>query len=107
LSGNGHRRSTELIAGLKVWFDKDDLKPGTPFSSQIAAAIQDEATAFVVYVGTSEQAMDRRTSGGRLDQEPMITCRYQPRIALSLAFRQTVTLGRAMVQGRKSATVML
>src|SRR5271156_4416301 len=40
-------------AGLKVWFDKDDLKVGTPWSAQIAAAIQDEATAFVVYVGSS------------------------------------------------------
>ena len=41
-----------------------------------------------------------------LDQEPMITCRYQSRIAPSLTFRQTVTLGRAVVDGRKSATVM-
>src|SRR5215472_8616218 len=41
-----------------------------------------------------------------LDQEPMIACRYQSRIAPSLTFRQTVTLGRAVVDGRKSATVM-
>ena len=38
-------------AGLRVWFDKDDLRPGTPWSAQIAEAIQ-KATAFVVYVGS-------------------------------------------------------
>src|SRR5271166_3557069 len=38
-------------AGLRVWFDKDDLRPGTPWSAQIAEAIQ-QATAFVVYVGS-------------------------------------------------------
>ena len=35
-------------AGLKVWFGKDDLRPGTPWSAQIADAIQKQATAFVV-----------------------------------------------------------
>ena len=39
-------------AGLKVWFDKDALRPGTSWSAQIAEAIQDQATAFVVYVGS-------------------------------------------------------
>jgi WD40 repeat protein len=39
-------------AGLKVWFDKDDLRPGTPWSAQIAKAIQTNATAFVVYAGS-------------------------------------------------------
>jgi TIR domain len=39
-------------ASLKVWFDKDDLRPGTPWSAQIAEAIQTHATAFVVYVGS-------------------------------------------------------
>ena len=39
-------------AGLQVWFDKDDLRPGTAWSAQIAKAIQNEATAFVVYVGS-------------------------------------------------------
>jgi monovalent cation:H+ antiporter-2, CPA2 family len=38
--------------GLKVWFDKDDLRPGTPWSAQIARAIQNEASAFVVYVAS-------------------------------------------------------
>ncbi len=40
-------------AGLKVWFDKDDLRPGTPWSAQLADAIQNDATAFLVYVGSS------------------------------------------------------
>jgi TIR domain len=40
-------------AGLKVWFDKDDLKPGTSWSAQLAYAIQNEATAFLVYIGSS------------------------------------------------------
>ena len=39
-------------AGLKVWFDKDDLRPGTSWSAQIAQAIQNQPTAFVVYVGS-------------------------------------------------------
>jgi hypothetical protein len=39
-------------ARLKVWFDKDDLRPGKPWSAQIAQAIQTHATAFVVYVGS-------------------------------------------------------
>ncbi len=39
-------------AGLKVWFDKDDLRPGTSWSAQIAQAIQNEASAFVAYVGS-------------------------------------------------------
>jgi hypothetical protein len=39
-------------AGLKVWFDKDDLRPGTSWSAQIAEVIQTQATAFVAYVGS-------------------------------------------------------
>ena len=39
-------------AGLKVWFDKDDLRPGRPWQPQIEQAIANEATAFVVYVGS-------------------------------------------------------
>jgi WD40 repeat protein len=38
-------------SGLKVWFDKDDLRPGEQWQSQIEQAIND-ATAFVVYVGS-------------------------------------------------------
>lgn len=39
-------------AGLKVWFDKDDLRPGTPWSAQIAQAIQTYATALADFVGS-------------------------------------------------------
>ena len=39
-------------AGLRVWFDKDDLRPGESWSAQIAKAIETEATAFVVYAGS-------------------------------------------------------
>ncbi len=39
-------------AGLKVWFDKDAPTPGTSWSAQIAEAIQNQATAFLVYVGS-------------------------------------------------------
>ena len=60
-------------ASLKVWFDKDDLRPGTPWSAQIAQTIQTHATAFVVYVGSGgvmnwveaevELAISRATTG--------------------------------------------
>ena len=39
-------------AGLKVWFDKDDLRPGGQWQPQIEQAIEKDATAFVVYVGS-------------------------------------------------------
>ena len=63
----------------------------------------------VRFVGAAQKVSTQTSSEVRcktLDQEPMITCRYQSRIAPSLTFRQTVTLGRAVVDGRKSATVM-
>jgi hypothetical protein len=37
-------------AGLKVWFDKDDLRPGGQWQPQIEQAIEKDASAFVVYV---------------------------------------------------------
>lgn len=39
-------------AGLSVWFDKDDLQPGSSWQQQIARAITQESTAFVVYTGS-------------------------------------------------------
>jgi TIR domain len=37
--------------GLRVWFDKDDLRPGEPWQPQLEDAIKRRATAFAVYVG--------------------------------------------------------
>jgi hypothetical protein len=39
-------------AGLKVWFDKDALRPGAQWQPQIEEAIGAEAGAFIVYVGS-------------------------------------------------------
>jgi hypothetical protein len=38
-------------AGLRVWFDKDDLAAGAGWHAQIEKAISEEATAFAVHVG--------------------------------------------------------
>jgi hypothetical protein len=38
-------------AGLKVWFDKDDLRAGKSWQAQLAAAIEKEADAFAVLLG--------------------------------------------------------
>jgi TIR domain len=37
--------------GLKVWFDKDHLRPGEAWQPQLEEAIERRATAFAVYVG--------------------------------------------------------
>jgi WD40 repeat protein len=37
---------------LKVWFDKDDLIPGSGWQTQLEEVIEKHATAFVVYVGS-------------------------------------------------------
>lgn len=39
-------------AGLKVWFDKDDLPAGWDWQESLEAGIGRESTAFAVYVGT-------------------------------------------------------
>jgi hypothetical protein len=39
-------------AGLKVWFDKGELRPGGQWQPQIEQAIEKDATTFVVYVGS-------------------------------------------------------
>src|SRR6516164_2199992 len=38
--------------GLRVWFDKDDLKAGTGWQRQLEEVIKDRCTAFAVYVGS-------------------------------------------------------
>ncbi len=39
-------------AGLTVWFDKDDLKAGLEWQSQLEQALLHQATAFAVYIGS-------------------------------------------------------
>lgn len=39
--------------GLKVWFDKDDLRAGEEWQAQLEEAIGRRATAFAVYVGSN------------------------------------------------------
>jgi hypothetical protein len=38
--------------GLRVWFDKDDLRAGEPWQAQLEKAIRHSSTAFAVYVGS-------------------------------------------------------
>src|SRR3954451_19008291 len=38
--------------GLRIWFDKDDLRAGEPWQAQLEEAIQRRAAAFAVYVGS-------------------------------------------------------
>ena len=39
--------------GLKVWFDKKDLEPGKGWQEQLERALQQDSTAFAVYVGST------------------------------------------------------
>ena len=43
---------TAREAGLRVWFDKDDLEAGTHWQEQLERALTEQATAFAVYVGS-------------------------------------------------------
>src|SRR3954447_2311194 len=38
--------------GLRVWFDKDDLRAGEPWQAQLQETIRHRSTAFAVYVGS-------------------------------------------------------
>jgi hypothetical protein len=40
------------LAGLKVWFDKDDLAAGKPWQRQLEQIVTEACTAFAVYVGS-------------------------------------------------------
>ena len=42
--------------GLKVWFDKDNLRAGESWQKQLEDTIGQQATAFAVYVTRSAQA---------------------------------------------------
>ncbi len=63
-------------AGLRVWFDKDDLRPDEGWQAQLEEAVGKRASAFAVYVGSKgvvnwveaevRLALSRATgSGGR------------------------------------------
>ena len=68
-------------AGLKVWFDKDNLKAGQTWRAQLEAAIA-EASAFAVYVGSGgvanwveaevDLALQRATRDGRFPFIPIL-----------------------------------
>src|SRR4051812_44044771 len=47
------RAAAERGVALEVWFDKDDLIAGHPWPSQIEKAIEQRATAFAVYFGST------------------------------------------------------
>lgn len=68
---------------LTVWFDKDDLVPGASWQSQIARAITEKATAFVVYTGSRgivnwvenevELAIERATASAEFPLIPVVS----------------------------------
>src|ERR1700732_4242795 len=69
-------------AGLKVWFDKDDLRAGKSWQSQLAATIEKEADAFAVLLGARgvvnwveaeiEVALSRATTSPKFPFIPII-----------------------------------
>jgi hypothetical protein len=75
--------------GLKVWFDKDDLRAGEEWQAQLEEAINRRATAFAVYVGSKgvinwverevRLALSRATSdGGRFPFIPILSAQTDP-----------------------------
>jgi Novel STAND NTPase 1/TIR domain len=52
LKGRIEKAPQSKAADLKVWFDKDDLKPGMPWQDQLAEVINDKVRAFAVYIGS-------------------------------------------------------
>jgi hypothetical protein len=69
-------------AGLKVWFDKDDLKAGKSWQKQLAETIEKEADAFAVFLGAKgvinwveaevEVAVSRATTSSKFPFIPII-----------------------------------
>ncbi|HXN88777.1 MAG TPA: toll/interleukin-1 receptor domain-containing protein, partial [Methylocella sp.] len=69
-------------AGLKVWFDKDDLRAGKSWQSQLAATIEKQADAFAVLLGARgvvnwvdaevEVALSRATTSPKFPFIPII-----------------------------------
>lgn len=69
--------------GLKIWFDKDDLRAGEEWQKQLEDVIETRASAFVVYVGSKgilnwvdrevRLALSRATAGGRFPFIPVIS----------------------------------
>lgn len=88
-----------IEAGLKVWFDKDDLQPGQEWQVQLEETIEKRATAFAVYVGSRglvnwvEQevrlAVSRATtSGGQFPFIPILAAQAEASAALPGFVRQ-------------------
>ena len=86
-------------AGLRVWFDKDDLRAGEPWMAQLEEAIERRATAFAVYVGSKgvvnwveaevRLALSRATgSNGRFPFVPVIAAASEGSAALPGFARQ-------------------
>jgi hypothetical protein len=77
-------------ADLTLWFDKDSLRPGERWSGQIEKAIVNDASAFLVYVGSRgvvnwveaevDLAISRATTVG-----PFCTFPFSPRKRGSIA----------------------
>jgi formylglycine-generating enzyme required for sulfatase activity len=88
-----------MEAGLKVWFDKDDLQAGRDWQTQLEEAIEKRATAFAVYVGSRglinwvEQevrlALSRAaTSNGQFPFIPILAAQVETSTALPGFVRQ-------------------
>src|SRR3984893_3152297 len=71
-----------MEAGLKVWFDKDDLRAGKSWQAQLAETIEKEADAFAVLLGARgvvnwveaevEVALSRATTSPKFPFIPII-----------------------------------
>src|SRR5215472_2604861 len=88
-----------MEAGLKVWFDKDDLQAGRDWQTQLEEAIEKRATAFAVYVGSRglinwverevRLALSRAaTSNGQFPFIPILAAQVETSTALPGFVRQ-------------------